>query len=144
MLFGPVSSIPRSRYRRGPSIPRKNVKKDEWARLARQTDQARIAFIQTDIEVAMTFTRIAEMQATLGNGEHFRRLLRSLTRAEHITGKFISQERDVKQQERLRRRHRELSATIVALESGQIVRESTRPRDTASTSSQIGTSPVNL
>jgi hypothetical protein len=97
------------------SIARKNGKlRHEWARLVLQTDQARIGFIQTDIDVAMTLASIARKRKTL-DGEHFRRLLQSLTRAEHITGNLIAQVRDVKQQERLRRRHRELSATIAAL-----------------------------
>ena len=42
----------------------------EPLRLREQTEQARLTFIQTDLEVCLTFATVAETAYSLGNREH--------------------------------------------------------------------------
>jgi hypothetical protein len=47
----------------------------QWLQLRDETEQARLDFIRTDLELCLTFASVVEMEYRMGNREHAERTL---------------------------------------------------------------------
>ncbi len=64
---------------------------DQWLQLRDETEQTRLDFIRTDIEVCLTFADIVESEYRLGNREHAGRTLAEAEKGYRDMLRFFSQ-----------------------------------------------------
>jgi len=85
-------------------------------RLHREAAEQRIAVIDADIDLAMTFLQLALTALSMGHNEHADQLLDKAQTARDTMGKFLPQVADVEQQQRLQGKHQALTDAIAEVE----------------------------
>jgi hypothetical protein len=63
----------------------------ESLRLRAETDQARLDFIRTDLDVCLTFVKVAETAISMGHREHAERTIASAKKGYSDMLRFFSQ-----------------------------------------------------
>jgi hypothetical protein len=82
------------------------------AELLRASNRQRVAFIETDIETAMTFLQLADTELLMGNVERVTTLVGSARTAYEATGRFLARVPDPEERERLREQRCRLEEAI--------------------------------
>ena len=103
---------------------------DELARalrLRRETVRQRIALIDTDIDVGMTFLRIAATELSMGNSARADDLLAKARMAYTTTAKFLPGVADVEEWQHLHDKHQALADAIRGAERRQRRQEGEKP-----------------
>src|SRR5258708_25172085 len=95
-----------------------NELKKKNADLRRASNRQRIIFIETDIETAMTFLKLADTELGMGNMERVTRLVGSARTAYETTGRFLVRVQDPEDHQRLCEKLCRLEEAIRDVEHG--------------------------
>jgi hypothetical protein len=68
---------------------------DRWVNLRDKTEQLRLDFIRTDLQVCLTLTSVAETKYGLNNWEHAARLIASAEKGYSSLLRFFSQAKNL-------------------------------------------------